>query len=234
MALSRAEMELSKAAPPTGSSAGRDLLRGPAQEPLHEGVVLAAALAVLSAGTVKAGDVPDGQATIRGCITTAAEVYRLPPAVLVILLNVEGGSLGRVSPNTNGTVDIGPIQINQIWLPEVAAHWHATIADAYKALRDNFCANVEAGAWILRRGLDEARGNFWEGWATTTRTRPSIRTGIFGRCCGRSSGCARWSSSQIRPPGQTWRKRPRRPSHRRVDPDDAIPAPSARGLAFGR
>ena len=128
------------------------------------GVVLAAAvLAVLSAGPAKAGDAPDGQATIRGCITAAAKVYRLPPAVLVILLNVEGGSLGRVSPNTNGTVDIGPIQVNQIWLPDVAAHWNATIADAYKALRDNFCANVEAGAWILRRGLDEAHGDFWEG-----------------------------------------------------------------------
>jgi hypothetical protein len=83
--------------------------------------------------------------------------------MLVILLNVEGGSLGRVSPNTNGTVDIGPIQVNERWLPEIAAHWNATISDAYKALRDNFCANVEAGAWILRRGLDEARDNFWEG-----------------------------------------------------------------------
>jgi hypothetical protein len=128
------------------------------------GVGLAAAvLAAVLAGTAKAGDAPSDQPTIRGCITAAAEVYRLPPAVLVILLNVEGGSLGRVSPNTNGTVDIGPIQVNEIWLPEVAAHWNATIADAYKALRDSFCANVEAGAWILRRGLDEARGNFWEG-----------------------------------------------------------------------
>ena len=128
------------------------------------GVVLAAAVfAALSAGPVKADDAPDNEATIRGCITAAAKVPRLPPAVLVILLNVEGGSLGRVSPNTNGTVDIGPIQVNQIWLPELAAHWNATIADTYKALRDNFCANVEAGAWILRRGLDEARGDFWEG-----------------------------------------------------------------------
>ena len=128
------------------------------------GVVLAAAvLAAVLAGTAKAGDAPDGQATIQGCITAAAKVYRLPPAVLVILLNVERGLLGHVSPNTNGTVDIGPIQVNQIWLPELAAHWHATIADAYSALRDNFCANVEAGAWILRRALDEARGDFWEG-----------------------------------------------------------------------
>ena len=128
------------------------------------GAVLAVAVLVaVSAGPAKAGDARDNQATVRGCITAAAKVHRLPPAVLVILLNVEGGSLGRVSPNTNGTVDIGPIQINEIWLPDVAAHWNATIADTYKALRDNFCANVEAGAWILRRGLDEARGDFWEG-----------------------------------------------------------------------
>jgi hypothetical protein len=125
--------------------------------------LLATMLAVVSAGPVKAGDALDDKATIRGCITAAAKLYRLPPAMLVILLNIERGSLGRVSPNTNGTVDIGPIQVNEIWLPEIAAHWNATISDTYKALRDNFCANVEAGAWILRRGLDEARDNFWEG-----------------------------------------------------------------------
>ncbi len=103
----------------------------------------------------------DNQRMIRGCITAAADVYRLPPVILVILLNVEGGSLGRVSENTNDTVDIGPMQVNQIWLPQVAAHWHATIAATYKALRDDFCANVEAGAWILRQGLDDAHGDFW-------------------------------------------------------------------------
>ena len=90
-------------------------------------------------------------------------MHHLPPAVLVILLNVEGGSLGRVSRNTNGTVDIGPMQVNQAWLPQLAAHWRASPAASYAALRDEFCPNVEAGAWILRLGLDEARGDFWEG-----------------------------------------------------------------------
>jgi hypothetical protein len=123
----------------------------------------AAALIVLCAAEVRANDAADNQATIRGCITAAANIHRLPPAVLVILLNVEGGALGRVSRNTNGTLDIGPIQVNTANLPDVAAHWHATIADTYKAVRDNFCANVEAGAWILRRYLDEARGDFWDG-----------------------------------------------------------------------
>jgi hypothetical protein len=123
----------------------------------------AAVFAVLCAGKAGAADAADNQATIRGCIVAAAKIHRLPPAVLVVLLNVEGGALGGVSRNTNGTVDIGPIQVNTVNLPDLAAHWHAAIGDTYKAVRDNFCANVEAGAWILRQYLDEAKGEFWEG-----------------------------------------------------------------------
>jgi hypothetical protein len=100
---------------------------------------------------------------VASCIKAAAAAHLLPPSVLVILLNVENGSLGRVSQNTNDTVDIGPMQINQIWIPAVALHWHASQAATRDALLNNFCANVEAGAWILRTGIDEAHGDFWEG-----------------------------------------------------------------------
>ena len=97
------------------------------------------------------------------CIESAAAAHRLPPAVVLILLSVEGGTLGHVSQNTNGTVDIGPMQVNTIWVPLVAKHWGATSAETYAALRDNFCANVEAGTWILQQAMDQAHGNFWEG-----------------------------------------------------------------------
>lgn len=108
---------------------------------------------------------PVTPSTISACILAAANVYREPPALLLILLNVEGGTLGAVSQNTNGTVDIGPMQVNQIWIPTVAIHWNASQSATYEALRDNFCANVEAGAWILRQGLDEAHGDLWGGVA---------------------------------------------------------------------
>ena len=127
-------------------------------------VTLAAiGLLACSFGCAHASAQAADEATIRDCITTAANAYREPPAMLAILLNVEGGSLGQVSYNTNGTVDIGPMQVNQIWLPDVAVHWNTTVPAAYAALRDNFCANVEAGAWILRQGLNEAHGDFWQG-----------------------------------------------------------------------
>lgn len=122
--------------------------------------IIAAALAALLPATACA------QATIPvvvRCIESAAAVHRLPPAVVLILLSVEGGSLGHVSQNTNGTADIGPMQVNTIWIGAVARHWNATPAAAYAALRDNFCANVEAGTRILRRAIDAAHGDFWEG-----------------------------------------------------------------------
>ena len=129
---------------------------------MRRAVIAGVAAFLVAAGTANAAETGN-DAVIRGCLEAASRAYRVPPAILVILLNVEGGSLGAVSQNTNGTVDIGPMQVNQIWLPQVAAHWSTTKERAYRALRDNFCANVEAGAWILRQGLDEAHGDFWEG-----------------------------------------------------------------------
>jgi hypothetical protein len=99
------------------------------------------------------------------CIMAAASLYQLPPAVLLILLNVENGRLGKVSLNANKTVDIGPMQVNDSWVKKIASHWRSSEDAAYLALRDNFCANVEGGAWILRQGLDEAHGDLWEGVA---------------------------------------------------------------------
>ncbi|SFK90781.1 hypothetical protein SAMN05444581_1511, partial [Methylocapsa palsarum] len=69
------------------------------------------------------------------CLLAAASVHHVPPGLLIILLNVENGSLGKVSPNKNKTVDIGPMQVNDAWVPKVAAHWGSTRQAAYAALR---------------------------------------------------------------------------------------------------
>jgi len=126
---------------------------------------LFAALAALLGGTLSAhaADNMARGAFVSDCINAAASTYRLPPAVLVILLNMENGRLGEVSGNSNHTVDIGPMQVNASWLPKLAAHWRASKEETYRALRDEVCANIEGGAWILRQALDEAKGDLWEG-----------------------------------------------------------------------
>lgn len=131
--------------------------------------LMAAALAcTLAAAAPQARAEPvltPAEARVQACLFAAAEAYRLPPALILILLKVEGGRLGAVSGNTNGTVDIGPMQVNTIWVPLIAKHWRTTKEAAFLALRDNFCANLEGGSWILRQALDEARGDFWGGVA---------------------------------------------------------------------
>ncbi len=127
-------------------------------------------ICMILAGTLLGHSAAWADAESRGkmvgeCLLAAARLHRLPPAILLVLLNVEGGRLGEVSGNKNKTVDIGPMQVNEIWIGKLAARWGASKEATYLALRDEFCANVEGGAWILRQALDEARGDFWGGVA---------------------------------------------------------------------
>jgi hypothetical protein len=113
-----------------------------------------------------AADTPTAaEGRVGGCIAAAASVHRVPPAIVLILLDVEGGRLGTVSRDANDTADIGPMQVNTIWVPRIARHWRSSPDAAFLALRDSFCANVEGGTWILRQALDEANGDFWSGVA---------------------------------------------------------------------
>ncbi len=92
------------------------------------------------------------------CIFTAAQTYVVPPSVILGILNVEGGRIGQVVYNTNDTYDIGPMQINSIWVPKLARYWGVSQGTALTEIRDNPCINIGVGAWILRRKVDETGG----------------------------------------------------------------------------
>ena len=134
---------------------------------------VAAGVALLS--IAGASSASADEAMIEGCLKAAAEVHHVPAGVLALLIRVEAGRLGAVSQNANGTVDIGPMQVNDTWLGKIAGHWRTSSEAAYRALRDNFCANVESGAWILHQALNEARGSLWEGVAIYHSHTPARR-----------------------------------------------------------
>jgi soluble lytic murein transglycosylase-like protein len=89
------------------------------------------------------------------CIFAAAQTYVVPPSVILGILNVEGGSIGQAVRNTNNTYDLGPMQINTIWIPELASYWGVPERVALREVRDNPCINIGVGAWILRRKMNE-------------------------------------------------------------------------------
>lgn len=104
-------------------------------------------------------------ATLAACVMQAASVQQLPPELLVSIIKVEGGAPGVASKNSNSTEDLGVMQINTgAWLDLVArAHFNGDRAVAYRRLRDDPCYNVQVGAWILRRAIDQSPGDVWQG-----------------------------------------------------------------------
>ncbi len=135
-----------------------------------------AALAVaVVVGATPAAAQPREGALLQSCILGAARVHDVPPAAMVVLLMVEDGRLGMRSPNTNGTGDLGPFQVNEIWLPKIAQYWDVPEAEARRLVLDDLCANAEAAAWIFGMNLRESNGDLWQGVARYHSMRPDLQ-----------------------------------------------------------
>ena len=80
------------------------------------------------------------------CANDAVARMGVPPIVVAGIMQVEGGKLGMESPNSNGSFDLGPMQINTIHLKEFANY-----GISRAMLRDDLCVNVAAAAFMLRR-----------------------------------------------------------------------------------
>jgi hypothetical protein len=76
----------------------------------------------------------------------AAERHGTPLAALIAILSVEGGQVGMIRRNANGSYDLGPGQINTIWIPEI----RAAGIDPLDVLYDG-CVNIDFSARILAR-----------------------------------------------------------------------------------
>ena len=92
---------------------------------------------------------------LAACLMLASQTYSVPPAVLVGIYKAEGGAIGQEVRNENGSYDMGPMQINTVWLPELAGRWGVNEDTARKWIRDDACTNVGVAAWILRSHMDE-------------------------------------------------------------------------------
>jgi hypothetical protein len=99
------------------------------------------------------------------CILEAASLQKLPPQIVISIMDVEGGRVGMASKNRDGSEDLGPMQVNtRAWLKEIAdLHFNGNQNLAYYSLRDHGCYNIHIGTWILRRAIDAENGNMLAG-----------------------------------------------------------------------
>jgi len=87
----------------------------------------------------------DESAQWRSCAAAAAVDFQVPLIVLTLLREMEGGRIGHEVVNTDGSYDIGPMQINSQHLPTFQRY-----GISRAMLRDMMCVNVYAAAFLLR------------------------------------------------------------------------------------
>ena len=84
------------------------------------------------------------------CFKEASARYQVPaPLLKAIARHESGGRIHIVNTNTNGTRDIGLMQINSAWLPVLQQHGLQE-QDLYDP-----CVNVLVGAWILSNNFQK-------------------------------------------------------------------------------
>lgn len=82
------------------------------------------------------------------CVIEAAGFYHIPVSLLFAILRTEGGRVGQIHMNNNGSYDMGPAQINSIWLPTLAK-----AGITRNMVLDNECLNISVGAWVLAQSM---------------------------------------------------------------------------------
>ena len=91
-------------------------------------------------------------------VATAA-FYHLPPRVLPAIQVIEGGRVGSVSQNANGSFDLGVMQVNTLWLGPLARATGLSKDEVQRRLIRDACFNIAASGAILRTYLNEERGD---------------------------------------------------------------------------
>ena len=83
------------------------------------------------------------------CMALVAAYHHLPPRVLPAIQAVEGGSVGTIERNRDGSEDLGLMQVNTLWLPTMAVLAGTTPEQVRHRLLTDPCFNIAAAGAIL-------------------------------------------------------------------------------------
>lgn len=125
-------------------------------------VLIAFAVSALVSGPpVQARGIAGEEARIAECIRQTAGGRLWLERTLWGLRDQEAGWLGAEVRNTNGSHDLGPLQINSWWVPKIAAMVGRSQAEVRFWLMHDPCFNAGAARWIFLSAF-QANGDFWK------------------------------------------------------------------------
>jgi len=103
------------------------------------------------------------------CWESAGAKFGIHPQLLYAIAKTESGLRpSAINRNTNGSYDIGLMQINSIWLPQLRR---------YGITEDQLwepCLNIHVGAWVLAQNIRQV-GNSWNAVGAYNSSKPATR-----------------------------------------------------------
>lgn len=104
------------------------------------------------------------------CVIQASAYYQAPPDLVRAVIRTEGGKTGKVNRNSDGSFDMGLMQINSIHLPELAKY-----GINQEMLINNECVNIFIGTFYLQKNILSGK-DFWHGVGKYHSKTPSKNT----------------------------------------------------------
>ena len=90
------------------------------------------------------------------CSIAASIKYEIPANIMLAVAEKEGGRPGQVVRVTNGTVDVGPMQFNTVYLKELKRFGIDPIDVAAPG-----CFPYDVAAWRIRNHIKDDNGDIW-------------------------------------------------------------------------
>jgi len=90
------------------------------------------------------------------CSIAAALEYYVPVDVLLAVAELEGGRVGTISRNRNGTYDIGPMQFNTAYLADLRK-----FGISAEDVNVEGCYPYRLAAWRIRNHIEKDSGDIW-------------------------------------------------------------------------
>jgi hypothetical protein len=111
------------------------------------------------------------------CMVLVAAYNRLPPRVLPAIHAVEGGRVGMTRPNSDGSEDLGVMQVNSRWIAPIARAIGTPEPAVRSRLIDDACYNIAAAGVILATYLAEENGDLMRAVGDYHSHTPALNQG---------------------------------------------------------
>lgn len=126
------------------------------------------------------------------CSIVAALKYDIPANVMLAVAETEGGKPGQWVKNSNGTHDVGSMQLNTTYLKDLS-RWGITAKD----VEQPGCYPYDLAAWRLYRHIQLDSGDVWRKAANYHSKTPKYNSIYRAKLIKSGKKWSRWIATHF-------------------------------------